>query len=758
MKHVLSLSLLTLSLCCGAVNLTPRQAFERVGGPELPLLTTRLAPERTHGLNIYGRADAPGFAVTDGERLLAWVPDRTYDTTNLPPAFEWWLEAQALVAGESQAGPQHADRANVDPMCTTQWDQGDPYNQLCPLFYGTRTITGCVATAMAQIMKVHRWPETGTGSISYGWNSETLELDFSTLTFDWDNMLDTYTSGEYTPEQATAVATLMQACGYASKMGYSTWSSGTYVNVAMLGLYRYLGYDGSMRLIERTYFSPTEWDTKIYSEISAGRPVLYAASNGNGSHAFVCDGYADGLYHINWGWSGTSNGWFELENMDPSETGSGASASGSPYAFSQSALLGISPAEEQTFEPLLTSYSFYGNSSTNVVELKGSLTSCTAEEVTVQLGVQFVNASTGKITYLWTSDTHTLDPETTLSSFGTIDFSDLDVGTYKAYICYKCDKGVKVVRNVRTRALLKPYSEAVVGTTAGQKYITIRGQDKDGTLTATDIQVPEKIQLYQPTTITFNLTWDGDEEVYTGIHALLYNDQECTSYLSSLTEKMVLLQPGVTTPVTLSSTLTTTNEEGVAWLQIHNVAPMLDSEPLRVEIVPYAPQYNLAVTVADQDPAHVRSKGMALNVDLEMTDGWMQGRFYILIAQLLNLPDGTTKWSNYMTTDLYPYEATAPDTFSLCVPVYPDDSSRLPEGDYYAAIYLINSVDNKVYGGNEPLLYFTVTDSSGIENVSAGETEAPVELYDLQGRRVTNPAPGIYLRRQGSLTEKILIK
>lgn len=170
--------------------------------------------------------------------LLGYIDNPSVDFDNLPPQMEWWLgeysrqiawaNANRDIFTESAVPEKSTDsRAPIAPLCATTWDQDAPYNNLCPMKGGKRTVTGCVATAMAQVMKYFNWPATGTGSVSYRWNRQTLTMDFGSTTFQWDKMLNSYpssTSG--TSDQREAVATLMKACGYSVEMDYGVASDG----------------------------------------------------------------------------------------------------------------------------------------------------------------------------------------------------------------------------------------------------------------------------------------------------------------------------------------------------------------------------------------------------------------------------------------------------------------------------------------------------------------------------------------------------
>ena len=262
----------------------------------------------------------------------------------------------------------------VAPLIKTTWDQDDPYWKYCPSSGSSKTYTGCVATAMAQVMNYWQWPVTGTGSYSY--TSETNKLacsaDFANTTYDWANMVNHYTkyySGSSqvsvstpTNAQKEAVAVLMYHCGVAVKMDYGTSSQGgssaytiypnssyTTTRCAAYALLNNFGYNKStLKCYYRSggygYSSVTDanWLNLLKTELDAKRPIMYAGADDEGGHSFVCDGYdSQNYFHFNWGWSGYCDGYYTVDNMVPGTGGSG-SGNGS-YNDGQDIIIGIQP-------------------------------------------------------------------------------------------------------------------------------------------------------------------------------------------------------------------------------------------------------------------------------------------------------------------------------------------------------------------------------------------------------------------------------
>ncbi len=294
---------------------------------------------------IYGY-DGGGFAIISNDDLVPEVLGYSQASFSQKdnPSFQWYLQtAEKAVNAIVQSGRKRTTtapdasrfKASVAPMITCHWGQEAPYNNLCPIgtasgtgswqgYGGTgRCVTGCVATAMAQILYYHKWPEHGQGTHSVSVlqadrSHTTVSVDFSQSTYDWANMLDDY-SGNYTQEQGNAVAKLMLDCGVASDMQYATDGSGTYTYSARDGLVRNFGYPETATYYERSNFSERQWMEMIYNEMSNDRPVLYGGvDNYNGGHEFVLCGYdTEGRVWVNWGWEGSDEGYYDIALLNP---------------------------------------------------------------------------------------------------------------------------------------------------------------------------------------------------------------------------------------------------------------------------------------------------------------------------------------------------------------------------------------------------------------------------------------------------------
>ena len=395
---------------------SPSRAKAMVTVPRNKMLkSAKLEAERIYAFNVEGG----GYVIASGDwravPVLGYSSNGFIDWDEMPDNMKAWMQVyeKALAAldkangGNSTMlrteGQEKADHEVVEPLLKTTWSQSEPYNLLCPVYEGgneeyngQRAVTGCVATAMAQILNYHRWPEGATTDIpAYDYTDDfnpeiTHHLDaLPATTFDWDKMLPSYI--EYDPEtgkrlstlgtqeQQEAVAKLMRYCGQSAQMDYSPDGSGSLAFMLSLALPRQYGYDRGCRWLPHSYFSFQEWEDTIYNELKHQRPVFYSGDNNEGGHAFVCDGYAGNHYfHINWGWEGLFDGNFLLNilDYDPDDENSG-------FTGDQSILIGVQkPTGESTeatyslsLQNKITIFSFYDMCTFKVVYYSESLPS-----------------------------------------------------------------------------------------------------------------------------------------------------------------------------------------------------------------------------------------------------------------------------------------------------------------------------------------------------------------------------------------------
>lgn len=324
---------------------------------------------------VFANGEDKGFTIVSGDdrmpEVVGYSAQGTYDPDHLPANYVGFMKAyqetvEALLKGDAQVSgglaevrqwrAERAGSAAVAPLLGgIKWNQGAPYNNMCPLYDGTnRSVTGCVATAMAQVMMYYQYPKELKTTIK-AYNTQTYGIQIpeisSGATYDWDNMLPDYSKSDYSSAQADAVAKLMYHCGAAVKMNYGP-SSGA--NVTPIILATYFGYDADlMQDLTRTVFTLQQWMTLIDNELKAKRPILYSGQASDGGHEFVCDGSdGKGLYHINWGWGGYQDGYFDLTILQPQKGGAGSGSAVDGYNRNCSMIIGIAPDNGKVDEPL----------------------------------------------------------------------------------------------------------------------------------------------------------------------------------------------------------------------------------------------------------------------------------------------------------------------------------------------------------------------------------------------------------------------
>ncbi|MBP3726249.1 MAG: C10 family peptidase [Bacteroidaceae bacterium] len=373
MKKFFTLSLLFIvSLGVFAGKVTPQQALQKAQAfaksvnMAAPAATAKVthrtmstATSSSDALFYAFNAGAnKGFILVSGDdrtdEILGYSTTGTFDANNMPENMkamvdEWqrelqWMDLNNITAEQMKAARPKLPTTVVAPLMTTQWNQSAPYNNYCPVVGGYRAPTGCVATAMAQIMNYHKHPTDYTGATDrYTTNGVVVAALPATL-IDWMLMLDSYNSNS-PAEPTNAVAKLMQYCGASVKMGYGPSSSGAVSRDVVTALQRTFGYSSSMRILGRGAYSIEEWDAICTHELVNRRPFyISAATTDGGGHAFVCDGRDENaMYHINWGWGGYSDGYYRMSLLDATGSGIGGSTTTSKWSFRQAAIVGISP-------------------------------------------------------------------------------------------------------------------------------------------------------------------------------------------------------------------------------------------------------------------------------------------------------------------------------------------------------------------------------------------------------------------------------
>ena len=385
-KHSLILAallLLTMTLRAIPVNIKTAQKvaetfMQAQTGKRTTLQTINYADRETF-TNFYVFGTENSFVIVSADDcvqpILGYSTETSFGTERMPENVFWWLKgyddqisdaarnrtnASDAVAKEWREltegnGSKAQSDVVVEPLVQTLWNQYAPYSNLCPSASG---ITGCVATAMAQVMKRWSYPTTGVGSHSYTPENHPeygeQSANFGETTYDWANMKDSYSSS-YSDAEALAVATLMYHCGVSVDMNYGTSADGGSGAVSALvptAWIQYFRYAPSARFVSRSSYSDSQWLALLKLELDEQRPLFYSgryitADNKTGGHAFVCDGYrSDDYFHFNWGWGGNKNGYYAIGALNPNPGSAGAGSGSGTYNLDNAVVAWAEPISE----------------------------------------------------------------------------------------------------------------------------------------------------------------------------------------------------------------------------------------------------------------------------------------------------------------------------------------------------------------------------------------------------------------------------
>lgn len=340
------------NLSADALQLVPQNTLRRAAAPAKAQATvqgsTLDTPYFVYNLPQGGYVIVSGSTALDP--VIAYSAEGSIDADRLPDGLRYWFGFVAQAAAYADAHPEavaphpaKAPRRGIMPgvtlekpdytkdvapllehakMGNIQWNQNSPYNDQCPMKGGIHCFTGCMATAMSQVLAYHQYP----------------------VSYDWAEILPTYKGGLGTAAQRSEVARLNHDVGVSLNMEYGTDQSGSVSTQYSKALRDKFGYNENVALINRDNYTYGEWMDILLNEFANNRPVIYDGVSNDGGHAFVIDGYRakDGFVHVNWGWEGMSDGYYNIILLDPKETGIGATLS-SGFTSYQDMVVGIEP-------------------------------------------------------------------------------------------------------------------------------------------------------------------------------------------------------------------------------------------------------------------------------------------------------------------------------------------------------------------------------------------------------------------------------
>ncbi len=375
MRKVLLLMLSAFfAMTMTAANVTPQMALSKAtsflksrvmnghGAHMAPGATPQLSlATQMDELYVFNVAANDGFVIVSGDDravpILGYADSGSFDPENIPDNMRAWLQGYAdemASLNSSNAAPALAPavaKEPIAPLIQTHWNQHEPYNNLCPLYNTTdRSVTGCVATATAQAMyytetKAGNTTTTTTAEIPSYKSIITHPAIPAGTVIRWSDMQLSY-NGSETDAQKEAVAQIMYWVGVAVQMSYGSSSSSNTV-MAANALTSYFGYNTTTtKAVMRSWYSYADWLEILYNELAQKRPVIYGGQSSGGGHEFIVDGYqTEDYFHVNWGWGGTSDGYFKLSALNPDEQGIGGSSSTDGYHYGHDAIVGLQKPE-----------------------------------------------------------------------------------------------------------------------------------------------------------------------------------------------------------------------------------------------------------------------------------------------------------------------------------------------------------------------------------------------------------------------------
>lgn len=710
------------------------------------------------------------FVIVSGddavEPILGYSMDGPFYTENVPENIRYWLGTltaplQLPLEGEGRStfpilSPRGGSRVSVAPLLTCQWDQGTPFNDQCPNYQGYRSASGCVATALTQIMYYHRWPEKAQGgSKNYITYTYGIPQDFTYTgtTFDYSKMLPYYYQGKYTEEQAAEVAKLTHAVGVAVEMDYAPEGSGAHSMDIGNAFIKYFNYDRNIHYVLRDFFTLGEWLDMIKEEISAGRPICYAGTSASIGHQFIFDGYDENdMVHINWGWAGMSDGYFRLSVLAPSAVGTGGgSVTSGGFVFNQGMWLGMQPPTEGS-KPM----SFYITEEANMTVSKTSL--LTGETITCALP-NYYNGSVdfdGAIGLVLTADDGTqyvLDqkPEKRGSGFGlgskngnALEMTgaipaDLADGNYVLSFATKATEEPNWSR-IRCRDGFN--DRYLVNAEGGKLTLTqaVLPPNATGTLTS-DHAIYTRCRCQ----FTAKLTNTTTSEFFGIAHVGIYKMEDGQPKLIALCgENQVSLPVGQETEVVFKASIEGYNGNTVergdykacVLLEHQDKFYMVGDEiDITVKRIPSG----MASLVADEFTAEktelALDESLRGTIALTNTQSVYSGNVGIIVFKA-NSNSGKAYWEQEVFLEK---DNSASMTYNIPV--------QWPAGSYKADLRY-----NEGYTASAKSLNFIVKDEySGINAITTAEE--PATYYSISGERLSEaPKRGLYIIRQGGKT------
>ncbi len=693
----------------------------------------RVAPDGRPRVSIYNFTDSrKGFALYSGEQLIGYCPDGNFDIQTAPPALVAMLESMPDASAGSPAAAEEGKWTAVAPLQDERgyvaWNQDAPFNDLCPEYeLGKRAPTGCVATAMAQVMFLHQWPLKGTGSHTYSpviMAGNTLTADFGNTEYRWDAMVANYSTMGANEDSREAVAELMLHCGIAVDMVYYSQSGAADYDVPP-ALVNYFGYDRSLAYRQREHYASGEWLGIINRELQEGRPVLAYGRSSLGGHAYVFDGMDEnGFIHVNWGWGGMSNGYFNTSVLTPPMQGIGGADGG--FNYSQRIITGIRPAvgQQADYHVEITSTEGLSAGRRKIsqgddvrIKFTGKVYNRGWRDADFDYALVLTDAD-GKCVRVFEGPTDSrlaVNATDYAPDFGTVSFGSLPAGNYLLRPAVRTSGGTGEWIPVRDEYIGYPNTLKVTATDSEISFASYDYFD----LHAQELNVPEVIWNGLPTLITTDIVNDGDVEYHGEIRAVLYAG---SSQAASTSNYIIDLGPGDITSLRFTDafnigagayTLALLNDDGQ---QISGRIPVEVKEVTTLGNVSSA----ATLKVTEATPARLSATAVI------RADAMFQGLLYAFIYDASGRIQQGCLYPEYIALD---------GEEQLEVSLEGEFENGVPGSEYLLQLAVYTQGSYTFLKDEDSFANFTVEGGSGVKNVE-NDDALQYRYYDFNGFEV----------------------
>lgn len=754
-------------------NAAQMKVRQNVGSDDLRLVYTADDTKGRSCVYVFNAGSNAGFVLVSAEdraaEVLGYSDTGSFDLDRMSPEMRNWMEGYVdeityIRDNNVETAPQKSTNGGkkVAPLLgNIMWDQGAPYNNMCPDYdISSKCATGCVATAMAQVMYYHRWPETGKGSYTYApaiMGGRTLTADFGSTHYSWDDMTPKYDSNS-SEAGCDAVAELMLHCGISVSMNYSL-SSGAGSDVIPYALFNYFDYDKGVAYRQRSNYSSEEWQQIIEDEIDNGRPVIATGRSSSGGHAFVFDGYDEnGFVHVNWGWSGMSNGYFRTSALNPPLQGTGGSAGG--YNYDQQIITGIQRPKENSCEDvelvstegLVPAQKTIDNGGSTDISLRGMIYNAGWKASSFEYAMLLADAQGSTVEVYRTDAAYEL--EVGYGFYGplteNVKFGKLSDGDYKLYPV--CRQHGSDGEWSRIRDEYVGYPNYLNVSVSGDRIAFAYPDYFD--LSIDEMDSPAEIYAGVPSCTRATVVNGGDVNYLGDVMVTVY-DSKTLRPVASGSKYKIDLAPGASAEVEFLDVmnlpagdykLAVTDDDNRIISAMREVS--VKDAPAQAAVLTTAAQLSFA------DNENVDARSMNITARLKCDSGVFGGYVYLYIFNESGAVIRGCLDPQYL---MLKSGETADVTFSGAF------ENGVPGTTYVAALLLYNG---STYSYIKPMesstcVFRLAPETTGIDSAVAGDTGVKVKIYDMNGclrpETDTETLPkGMYIVKKGNSVRKIV--